>query len=102
MSIFTYLQTIKNYVYYCYNKSQTESYPSESHCTRFVGLTFGYGVFARENNSHNTIPKDHTSDCVENILSVIHSIASHFIGSGLWNKRKFINTEYAFKDKHTT
>lgn len=66
-----------------YNKSRTESYPSESHCTRLVGLTFGYGVFARENNSHNTIPKDHTSDCVENILSVIHSIASHFTGRGL-------------------
>jgi len=46
----------------------------------------GYGVWARENSSHKTMPKDQTSDCVENIRSLIDSSAIHFTGSGLWKQ----------------
>lgn len=59
------------------------SYPLDSHCSKLVGLIFGYGVLASENSSHSTIPKDQTSDCVENIRSAIHSIANHLTGNGL-------------------
>lgn len=59
------------------------AYPDKSQGNSSGGLIPGYGVLANVNSSHRTIPYDQTSDCVEKILSVIHSIASHFTGRGL-------------------
>jgi len=49
----------------------------------------GYGVWARENSSHKTIPKDQTSDCVENTPSLIDSRAIHLTGNGPWKDQIF-------------
>lgn len=50
----------------------------------------GYGDWARENSSHKTIPKDQTSDCVENTPSLIDSSAIHLTGNGPWNDQIFL------------
>jgi hypothetical protein len=49
----------------------------------------GYGVWARVNSSHKTTPKDQTSDCVENVRSLIDSSAIHLIGRGPLRKIPF-------------
>lgn len=41
----------------------------------------GYGTLPNVNNSHRTIPKDHTSEYVLNTWSLIDSRASHLNGS---------------------
>jgi len=41
-----------------------------------------YGVSAKENNSHNVTPKDHTSDLTENSKSLSDSIAIQRHGKG--------------------
>ena len=42
----------------------------------------GYGVFPSEKSSHKTMPKDQTSDWVENTRSMMDSMAIHLTGSG--------------------